>query len=52
MTTRDAIIQGLGGNPHTGMCSCPAHADNTPSLKVSEGERGKVLFKCFAGCTS
>lgn len=29
---------------------CPAHADRTPSLSVSEGADGRVLVKCFAGC--
>ncbi|HPA42013.1 MAG TPA: CHC2 zinc finger domain-containing protein, partial [Candidatus Hydrogenedentes bacterium] len=32
------------------MACCPAHADRNPSLSVSEGEGGRVLFKCFAGC--
>jgi DNA-binding MarR family transcriptional regulator len=45
------IIAGLGGNPSTGMCCCPAHRDGNPSLKVAEGPGGKVLFKCFAGCS-
>ena len=29
---------------------CPAHPDKTPSLSVSEGERG-ILLKCWSGCT-
>lgn len=29
---------------------CIAHPDNTPSLSVSEGERG-LLLNCWAGCT-
>lgn len=32
------------------MACCPAHADRNPSLSVSEGEGGRVLLKCFAGC--
>lgn len=32
------------------MACCPAHADRNPSLSVSEGEGGRTLFKCFAGC--
>lgn len=31
---------------------CPAHKDNTPSLAISQGLGGRVLFKCFAGCAS
>jgi len=29
---------------------CPAHADNGPSLAVREGDDGRVLLHCFAGC--
>jgi hypothetical protein len=29
---------------------CPAHDDREPSLSVSEGEDGRALIKCFAGC--
>jgi phage/plasmid primase-like uncharacterized protein len=46
-----SIIAGLGGNTGTGMCLCPAHDDKTPSLKISVGENGKPLWKCFAGCS-
>ena len=34
------------------MARCPAHDDRTPSLSVSEGEDGRILLKCFAGCTA
>src|SRR5918995_3895713 len=30
---------------------CPAHEDRQPSLNLSEGEDGRALIKCFAGCT-
>ena len=29
---------------------CPAHDDHEPSLSVSEGDDGRALLKCFAGC--
>ncbi len=32
------------------MACCPAHDDKTPSLSIKEGDDGKVLLKCFAGC--
>lgn len=42
------IIKALGGNS-SGMCCCPAHDDDNPSLHVTE-KNGKVLFHCHAGC--
>lgn len=30
---------------------CPAHDDREPSLQISEGADGRVLLKCFAGCS-
>lgn len=30
---------------------CPAHEDRTPSLSISAGHNGVVLFKCHAGCS-
>lgn len=29
---------------------CPAHDDKNPSLSISEGQNGKILFYCHAGC--
>jgi putative DNA primase/helicase len=29
---------------------CPAHDDRTPSLSICEGDDGKVLVHCHAGC--
>ncbi len=37
------------GNARWTAC-CPAHADRHPSLIVSEGDDGRVLVHCFAGC--
>jgi len=30
---------------------CPAHEDRTPSLRLKEGNDGRALVTCFAGCT-
>ena len=30
---------------------CPAHEDRSPSLSINQGEDGRVLLKCFAGCS-
>lgn len=32
------------------MAECPAHADRVPSLSITEGQDGRVLVHCFAGC--
>lgn len=34
-----------------GLTHCPAHADRTPSLHVKEAKSGRLLVKCFAGCS-
>src|SRR5262249_23186215 len=44
-TKKDPIPEGAGYKAH-----CPAHNDGTPSLSVSEGDDGRVLLYCFAGC--
>ena len=33
------------------MARCPAHDDHTPSLSITEGDGGRVLLCCHAGCT-
>lgn len=33
------------------VAKCPAHDDKSPSLSVSLASDGKVLVKCFAGCS-
>ena len=31
---------------------CPSHADKHPSLAVRQTDDGKILLKCFAGCSA
>jgi hypothetical protein len=31
---------------------CPAHEDRDPSLSINEGNDGRVLLKCHAGCST
>lgn len=31
---------------------CPAHDDKSPSLRISEAEDGRLLLKCWGGCTA
>jgi putative DNA primase/helicase len=50
--TADAIARALAGRKvgRDWMARCPAHHDRKPSLSISEGEDGKVLVRCHAGC--
>ncbi|MBO0729138.1 MAG: AAA family ATPase, partial [Acidimicrobiaceae bacterium] len=42
----------LSGNPQKGwLARCPAHDDRTPSFSLSEGNDGRALVYCHAGCT-
>jgi len=31
---------------------CPAHPDKTPSLSLREADDGRVLLRCWGGCTA
>ena len=49
----ESIAAGLEGARRSGdywMALCPCHNDTHPSLKI-EDKKGKVLVKCFAGCS-
>lgn len=51
----DVLLSKLDGVKRTGsgrwLAKCPAHKDRRASLAVREGDEGKTLVKCFAGCT-
>jgi hypothetical protein len=32
------------------IANCPAHEDRLPSLSITEGDDGRLLLHCFAGC--
>jgi hypothetical protein len=49
----DRLLDRLHGVRRTGrgwIARCPAHADRSASLSVCEGDDGRVLAHCFAGC--
>ena len=31
-------------------CRCPAHEDKSASLGIKQGDGGRILLNCFAGC--
>lgn len=54
MTT--AAIANLFNASPTGpgryQAKCPAHADRTPSLSIRQGDDGRTLIHCHAGCST
>lgn len=53
-TPVQSLLERLGRVQATGngwKACCPAHDDHNPSLSINEGDDGRALLKCFAGCT-
>ncbi len=53
-STVQAILDKLNGVRATEsgwLAKCPAHEDAKASLSVGQGENGRALLKCFAGCS-
>ena len=53
MTPLDLILSLLPDATKSGTgwtARCPAHEDSRASLSISEGDAGRVLLRCFAGC--
>jgi putative DNA primase/helicase len=48
----ETIATALGGRKAGGawMTRCPAHDDRKPSLSIRDGDDGRVLARCHAGC--
>jgi putative DNA primase/helicase len=47
------LVTALGGRWHGRRSSvrCPGHPDRTPSLSISQGDDGRPLLYCHAGCS-
>ncbi len=45
-----AVLQGVKPSGKGYVAKCPAHDDRQQSLSVSEGDDGRILVTCFAGC--
>jgi hypothetical protein len=53
VTPTQRLLNRLDGVRRSGaawIARCPAHEDRSPSLSVAEGNDGRVLVKCHAGC--
>ena len=50
----DDLLSRLDGvrksGPGRWTAKCPAHDDRSPSLGVRDGDDGRILVYCFAGC--
>ena len=49
----ERVLENLEGVKRNGagwMARCPAHQDKTASLSIGEGDDGRILLKCMAGC--
>ena len=48
------LTKALGGHWHgaSGIARCPAHDDHDPSLSVRDGDDGRLLTHCHAGCSA
>ena len=49
------VLERLDGARRAGrgwIARCPGHDDRSPSLSITQGDDGRVLVKCFAGCST
>jgi hypothetical protein len=46
------LLQGVRNSGSGWTARCPAHEDRHASLSIGAGQDGRVLIKCFAGCTA
>ncbi len=44
-------LESRGSQVRNHVAKCPAHDDRNPSLSVNEGDDGKALITCHAGCS-
>lgn len=52
MTDAERITRALRGRWHGryGVACCPVHGDKRPSLSLADGDGGRLLARCHAGC--
>jgi 5S rRNA maturation endonuclease (ribonuclease M5) len=46
------LLEGVRAQNGGFVASCPAHDDRVPSLSISEGDDGRILLYCHAGCST
>ena len=52
MTLTDILqrLDGVHGSGTQYVARCPVHGDSKPSLSIGQGQDGRILLKCHAGC--
>jgi len=51
VTWLHGLLDALGSGPKgRKVRQCPSHADSAPSLSIGQGDDGRALVHCFAGC--
>jgi len=45
-------LEKVRGSKGRWVACCPAHVDRSPSLAITETDDGRILLKCFAGCSA
>ena len=45
------LLDGVEKSGRRWLGRCAAHDDRSPSLSIREGEDGRILLHCFAGCS-
>src|ERR1700730_8516430 len=52
--TAETLAKALGGRKAGSgwVAPCPAHDDRKPSLSLADGHDGRLLVKCWAGCSA
>lgn len=43
-------LEGVKKTSRGWMAKCSAHEDRSPSMTIAEGDDGRILVKCWAGC--
>src|SRR5258705_13792333 len=51
-TTLADMLNARRGGPGRWQARCPAHRDRSPSLSIAEGDDGRTLLLCRAGCAT
>jgi len=47
-----ALVEGRAVGRNRFQARCPAHCDRSPSLSIANGQDGRILLHCFAGCAT